>query len=103
MVGRDPNGAATVTASWLAPCRRRKRTPALSAGSSTYPNPATVLDEAGCCEGQGELTWHNGTGTGTGISHYRRITEFTVMIRPASGLIAVGERVGPALQTAGVR
>lgn len=71
MVGRDPNGAATVTASWLAPCRRRKRTPALSAGSSTYPNPATVLDEAGCCEGQGELTWHNGTGTGTGISHYR--------------------------------
>ena len=46
-------------------------TPALSAGSSTYPNPATVLDEAAGREGQGELTWHNatGTGTGTGVSH----------------------------------
>jgi hypothetical protein len=32
-----------------------------------------------------------------------RITEFTVMIRPASGLIAVAERMGPALQAAGVR
>ena len=31
-----------------------------------------------------------------------RITEFTVMIRPASGLIAVAERMGPALQAAGV-
>jgi hypothetical protein len=32
-----------------------------------------------------------------------RIAEFTVMIRPASGLIAVAERMGPALQAAGVR
>jgi len=31
------------------------------------------------------------------------IAEFTVMIRPASGLIAVAERMGPALQAAGVR
>jgi hypothetical protein len=32
-----------------------------------------------------------------------QIAEFTVMIRPASGLIAVAERMGPALQAAGVR
>ena len=32
-----------------------------------------------------------------------RINEFTVMIRPASGLIAVAERMGPALEAAGVR
>jgi hypothetical protein len=32
-----------------------------------------------------------------------RIIEFTVMIRPASGLIAVAERMGPALEAAGVR
>jgi hypothetical protein len=31
-----------------------------------------------------------------------RIGEFTVMIRPASGLMALGERMGPALQAAGV-
>jgi SnoaL-like protein len=31
-----------------------------------------------------------------------RIAEFTVMIRPASGLIAVAERMGPALQAAGI-
>jgi hypothetical protein len=31
-----------------------------------------------------------------------RIGEFTVMIRPASGLIALAERMGPALQAAGV-
>jgi limonene-1,2-epoxide hydrolase len=31
-----------------------------------------------------------------------RITEFTVMLRPASGLMAVAERMGPALQAAGV-
>ena len=30
------------------------------------------------------------------------IAEFTVMIRPASGLIALAERMGPALQAAGV-
>jgi hypothetical protein len=29
-----------------------------------------------------------------------RITEFTVMIRPASGLIALAERMGPALASA---
>jgi hypothetical protein len=32
-----------------------------------------------------------------------RIAEITVMIRPASGLIALAERMGPALQAAGVR
>jgi SnoaL-like domain len=32
-----------------------------------------------------------------------QIDEFTVMIRPASGLIAVAERMGPALEAAGVR
>ena len=32
-----------------------------------------------------------------------RITEFTVMIRPASGLMAVAERMGAALEAAGVR
>ena len=32
-----------------------------------------------------------------------QIVEFTVMIRPASGLIAVAERMGPALEAAGVR
>jgi hypothetical protein len=32
-----------------------------------------------------------------------QIAEFTVMIRPASGLIALAERMGPALQAAGVR
>ena len=32
-----------------------------------------------------------------------RIAEFTVMIRPASGLIAVAERMGPALEVAAVR
>ena len=32
-----------------------------------------------------------------------QITEFTVMIRPASGLIAIAERMGPALEAAGVR
>ncbi len=32
-----------------------------------------------------------------------RIAEFTVMIRPASGLIALAERMAPALQAAGVR
>jgi hypothetical protein len=31
------------------------------------------------------------------------IAEFTVMVRPASGLIALAERMGPALQAAGVR
>ena len=31
-----------------------------------------------------------------------RIGEFTVMVRPASGLIALAERMGPALQAAGV-
>ncbi len=31
-----------------------------------------------------------------------RIAEFTVMVRPASGLMALGERIGPALQAAGV-
>jgi hypothetical protein len=31
-----------------------------------------------------------------------RIAEFTVMVRPASGLIALAERMGPALQSAGV-
>ena len=32
-----------------------------------------------------------------------QIAEFTVMIRPASGLIALAERMGPALQEAGIR
>ena len=32
-----------------------------------------------------------------------QIAEFTVMFRPASGLIALAERMGPALQAAGVR
>lgn len=31
-----------------------------------------------------------------------QIAEFTVMIRPASGLIALAERMGPALEAAGV-
>jgi len=31
-----------------------------------------------------------------------QIAEFTVMVRPASGLIALAERMGPALQAAGV-
>ena len=31
-----------------------------------------------------------------------RITEFTVMVRPASGLMALAERMGPALAQAGV-
>ena len=31
-----------------------------------------------------------------------QIREFTVMVRPASGLIALAERMGPALQAAGV-
>ena len=31
-----------------------------------------------------------------------RIAELTVMIRPASGLMALAERMGPALQAAGV-
>jgi hypothetical protein len=31
-----------------------------------------------------------------------RIAEFTVMIRPASGLVALAERMGPALASAGV-
>ena len=31
-----------------------------------------------------------------------QIAEFTVMIRPATGLIALAERMGPALQQAGV-
>ena len=31
------------------------------------------------------------------------IAEFTVMVRPASGLMALGERMAPALQAAGVR
>jgi hypothetical protein len=31
-----------------------------------------------------------------------RIGEFTVMVRPASGLIALAERMGPALAAAGV-
>jgi ketosteroid isomerase-like protein len=31
-----------------------------------------------------------------------RIAEFTVMVRPASGLIALAERMGPALEAAGV-
>ena len=32
-----------------------------------------------------------------------QIAEFTVMIRPASGLLAVAERMGPALESAGIR
>jgi hypothetical protein len=32
-----------------------------------------------------------------------QIAEFTVMIRPASGLVALAERMGPALQAAGLR
>ena len=31
-----------------------------------------------------------------------RIREFTVMVRPASGLMALGGRMGPALEAAGV-
>ncbi len=31
-----------------------------------------------------------------------RIAEFTVMVRPASGLMALGERMGPALHAAGL-
>src|SRR3954454_24051437 len=31
-----------------------------------------------------------------------RIAEFTVMVRPASGLMALAEQMGPALQAAGV-
>lgn len=31
-----------------------------------------------------------------------RIGELTVMVRPASGLMALGERMGPALQAAGI-
>ena len=31
-----------------------------------------------------------------------RIAELTVMVRPASGLMALAERMGPALQAAGV-
>ena len=31
-----------------------------------------------------------------------RIAELIVMIRPASGLMAVAERMGPALESAGV-
>jgi hypothetical protein len=31
-----------------------------------------------------------------------RIAEFTVMVRPASGLMALAERMGPALQAAGL-
>ena len=31
-----------------------------------------------------------------------RIREFTVMIRPATGLLALGQRMGPALEAAGV-
>ena len=31
-----------------------------------------------------------------------RIAELTVMVRPASGLMALGERMGPALAAAGV-
>lgn len=31
-----------------------------------------------------------------------RIAELTVMVRPASGLVALAERMGPALATAGV-
>jgi limonene-1,2-epoxide hydrolase len=31
-----------------------------------------------------------------------RIAEFTVMVRPASGLIALAERMGPALQVSGI-
>ena len=31
------------------------------------------------------------------------IAGFTVMIRPASGLIALAERMGPALEAAAVR
>ena len=32
-----------------------------------------------------------------------QIAEFTVMIRPASGLVALAERMGPALEASGVR
>src|SRR3954447_1555958 len=32
-----------------------------------------------------------------------RIAEFTVMVRPASGLAALAERMGPALGRAGIR
>jgi hypothetical protein len=32
-----------------------------------------------------------------------RIVEFTVMLRPATGLMAVAERMGPALEAAGIR
>ena len=32
-----------------------------------------------------------------------RIADFTVMVRPASGLMALAERMGPALEAAGVR
>ena len=32
-----------------------------------------------------------------------QIADFTVMVRPASGLMALAERMGPALEQAGVR
>jgi hypothetical protein len=62
MVGLDPDGAATVTASWLARAGAPER--------DSRP-VGRLLDEAAGREGQGELTWHNatGTGTGTGVSH----------------------------------
>jgi len=42
-----------------------------------------------------------------GLDHIRtgpdgRISEFTVMVRPVSGLMALAERMGPALAEAGV-
>jgi hypothetical protein len=48
-----------------------------------------------------------GEKTLQGIDYIRtgadgKITEFTVMIRPLSGLIAVAEKMGPALAEAGV-
>jgi hypothetical protein len=63
-------GTTTVSATWLRGQSGAPVTPALAAGSSTFPASFTILDDPGPLDGQGELTWHNDTGTGSGVFHY---------------------------------
>jgi hypothetical protein len=67
MVGLDPDGAATVTASWLARAGGGNALPPVGR-LLDLPEPGDRPRRGGGSRGQGELTWHNGTGTG--ISHY---------------------------------
>ena len=86
MVGLDTDGAATVTASWLARAGRRKRDSRPVGRLLDLPEPGDVLDEAArvCC--QPALTPVEATGAG----HCRRRDRLTAVGRGHVPRVGVG-------------